>query len=333
MRKGYRNPILVDTDAGIDDIAAILQLARNGIHFVGITVVATGLCPPGAAGLNLLRLMLYLKNMTTQIAVGQDKVFGTVQHQFPFEVRSSVAQMFNGEPFDTLLPTPTAADKQRLFYDPVALIKNSVKQQGALTILALGPLTNIALFFHEYPEYIRCVNIVSMGGVFSVPGNIRDFDPGNLIRAEWNYYADPAAVGFLFKRMAHRILIVPLDATIQVPFTEAFFDKIRNSPNDDIQLISACFKPIIDQFGLAVFLESFFLWDQLAAMVATNRLPYHINSQRCVIDPKTSVFTQDPSGVNLHYVDWVDAKTARSAFLHDLCAVSDVTIKKISAAL
>lgn len=315
-QKGSGQPaFLIDTDAGIDDILAIIQLVRNGINLVGITVVATGLCPPGAAGLNLLRLMLYLKDMTTRIAVGKDKAFGEVQHKFPVTVRSSIAQMFNGEPFDTLLPIPTAADQQRLSSNPVALMNNSVKQHGPLTILALGPLTNIASFISKHPECTGHIRIVSMGGVFSVPGNIKDFEPDNAIQAEWNYYADPGAVAFLFKAMPSRILIVPLDATLQVPFTEEFYNRIKNAPNDDMRLIFACFRPIIDEFGLPAFLGGFCLWDPAAAMIAIRSISYAVQSERCVIDPTTSQFIKHPSGVPLFYVGELDGQTARDQFI------------------
>ena len=91
---------------------------------------------------------------------------------------------------------------------------------GAVTIVALGPLTNIARAFQRDPELPLLVNrIVMMGGTLAGPGNITP-------AAEFNMYCDPESARAVFRSKSTKTL-VPLDITNRVVLG---FDFIEHLP-------------------------------------------------------------------------------------------------------
>jgi inosine-uridine nucleoside N-ribohydrolase len=74
-------------------------------------------------------------------------------------------------------------------------------------------LTNLAVTLTEHPELVsRIERVVIMGGAVDVEGNVPDTP-----RAEWNLYVDPEAARIVVESGVP-ILLVPLDATNDVPF-------------------------------------------------------------------------------------------------------------------
>jgi purine nucleosidase/pyrimidine-specific ribonucleoside hydrolase len=84
-----------------------------------------------------------------------------------------------------------------------------------LTIIALGPLSNIAHAIHLAPGLMQQLGrLVIMGGAISVPGNVSPV-------AEFNIFVDPHAADVVF-RAGLPITLVPLDVTTQVRLTRDF---------------------------------------------------------------------------------------------------------------
>lgn len=81
-----------------------------------------------------------------------------------------------------------------------------LSRPGEITLLALGPLTDVAKLFTEYPETIPAIGrLVIMGGAVFTQGNI-------TISAEFNFYADPEAAAQVLEQ-GRSIELVPLDVT------------------------------------------------------------------------------------------------------------------------
>lgn len=99
-------------------------------------------------------------------------------------------------------PAATNGDEHAVLY----LIDTLRSSQDPITILAIGPLTNIALALRLAPDICNNVeSVVCMGGAFFVPGNVTP-------SAEFNWWFDPEAAAIVLEENLD-LLVVPLDAT------------------------------------------------------------------------------------------------------------------------
>jgi len=93
-----------------------------------------------------------------------------------------------------------------------------------VTILALGPLTNIARAVRKAPEIIELIReIIYMGGAVHVGGNTTTV-------AEFNWWFDPDAAQEVL-RLPIRHVVIPLDVTDTVLLTRSIYDRIAFPPN------------------------------------------------------------------------------------------------------
>jgi purine nucleosidase/pyrimidine-specific ribonucleoside hydrolase len=195
-------PVVIDTDPGVDDALALLQAwGTPSLRVEAITTVA-GNVPVTAGTLNVFRL-LALREPRPAPVVGQGAAA-------PLTRTLVTATRYHGEDgLGDLDDWPVAYPK----LDPargVALIVAAARRHGSrLTLIALGPLTNVALAVEADAAAMRAIGrVVAMGGAVDVPGNVTP-------DAEFNMHVDPEA--------ARRVLdaglsldLVPLDATRQV---------------------------------------------------------------------------------------------------------------------
>jgi purine nucleosidase len=200
-------PVVIDTDPGIDDALALL-FAWNSpeIRVEAITTVA-GNVTIEAASTNLLRLLALRRPVPRPIvAAGAPG---------PLARALTTATRYHGE--DGLGDLPDWPEVEPLPGSPGAvevILDAARRHERDLTIIALGPLTNLALALKEDAGALERVGrIVAMGGAVDVPGNVTP-------TAEFNMFVDPEA--------AHRVLaaglpleVVPLDATRQAVLPRA----------------------------------------------------------------------------------------------------------------
>lgn len=200
-------PVLIDTDPGIDDALALL-FAWNSpeIQVEAITTVA-GNVTIDAASTNLLRLVALRQPVPRPVvAAGASG---------PLARALTTATRYHGEDGLGDLPDWPEVGPLPGSSGAVEVILDSARRhERELTIVALGPLTNLALALKEDAAALgRVGRIVAMGGAVDVPGNVTP-------TAEFNMFVDPEA--------AHRVLaaglaleIVPLDATRQAVLPRA----------------------------------------------------------------------------------------------------------------
>ena len=200
-------PALIDTDPGIDDaLALLLAWSSPEIQVEAITTVA-GNVALDLANTNVLRL-LALRRPTPRPVVAPGAAS-------PLARALTTATRYHGEDglgdlrdWPRVEPAPASPDA-------VSVIVDAARRHGReLTLVALGPLTNLALALKEDAAAIRRIGrVVAMGGAVDVPGNVTP-------TAEFNMHVDPEA--------AHRVLaaglpleLVPLDATRQAVLPRA----------------------------------------------------------------------------------------------------------------
>lgn len=97
---------------------------------------------------------------------------------------------------------------------------------GEVTILAIGPLTNIALTARRHPDIVPLVKkVIYMGGAFEVNGNTSK-------TAEFNWWFDPQAAREVL-RLPLRHVIVPLDVTDTVKLDKQVYDRVVHGAAQD----------------------------------------------------------------------------------------------------
>lgn len=110
-----------------------------------------------------------------------------------------------------------------------------------ITLLAIGPLTDIAAATTAHPDIIGLIKeIVYMGGAFDVPGN-------TTATAEFNWWFDPTAAHQVL-RLPVRHVILPLDLTDSVVLTKPIYDQIASAANPTA--VTELFRQEIDRPGL-----------------------------------------------------------------------------------
>jgi purine nucleosidase/pyrimidine-specific ribonucleoside hydrolase len=193
-------PILIDTDTGVDDaLALILALRSPEVAVKAITTVAgnveVGKCTTNV--LFLLRLLHYQHDII--VARGADRPLRRALVTAP-EVHGRDGLGNLNRRSGSTRSVPLRAEQTI-----IELCQEFGKQ---LTVVAIGPLTNIALAWRRNPSALRRMgSLVSMGGAFCVPGNTGPV-------AEFNYYVDPDAANIVL-HSGLPITVIPLDLTEQ----------------------------------------------------------------------------------------------------------------------
>mgnify|MGYP001269403514 FL=1 len=209
--------IIIDTDPGQDDAAAImLALGSPELEVLGLTVVA-GNVPLPLTERNARIVCEMCGRTDIKVFAGADR---------PLQRTLVTAEHVHGK---TGLDGPDLFEPSFPLQDTHAVdfIVDSVMNEapGTITLCPIGPLTNIALAIQKEPSIAgRLKQIVLMGGGYFEQGNITP-------SAEFNIYVDPEAADRVFSCGAP-ITMMPLDVTHKVMTTKKRVDAIRviNNP-------------------------------------------------------------------------------------------------------
>ncbi|MGA2614829.1 MAG: nucleoside hydrolase [Spirochaetia bacterium] len=196
--------ILIDTDCGVDDaIAIMIALASPAeVSVLGITTVS-GNVPLANVVDNVLRLLSFLGRTEIPVFRGASRPLVEPPHH------ATDVHGANGLGGVELPPAGISEQPERA---PEAIARLA-RQSPGLTLLTLGPLTNIAMALNLYPELKGLISeIVSMGGAVET-GNVTRF-------AEFNFHADPEAVQSVLDA-GIPLSLLTWDATLKVAHTEA----------------------------------------------------------------------------------------------------------------
>jgi len=185
--------VIVDTDAGSDDLVAIaFLLSRPDIHVEAITI-ESGMAHVAAGGNNVLRLLALCGHADIPVFPGRETPLSG-DHEFPAAWRQAADEL----PGITL-PEAARSMEQRSASD--FLLKRLLDAAHPVQVLALGPLTNLAEVFSHTPRAARTRRqLVILGGAVGVSGNLGDAGAMQTdnVSAEWNMYIDPAAAKIVF---------------------------------------------------------------------------------------------------------------------------------------
>ena len=191
--------ILIDTDPGIDDsLAILLALASPEITLEGISVVH-GNCSLQQAATNGLSILELANAGHIPLAVGCE---------LPLVQPSLLAPETHGNNGIGYAKLPEPRIKPTVQHGCDFLIEKIMAAPGEITLVAVGPLTNVALAIRKEPKIVKALKeIIIMGGAIRHEGN-------TTALAEFNTYVDPHAAHIVFHAGIPTIL-VPLDVTYQ----------------------------------------------------------------------------------------------------------------------
>jgi|GEM_PF-370534 len=250
-----RQKILIDTDMMLDNaLAIIMGLALPNIEIVGITCVASR-NPIETTVTYSQRLLALAGRQDIEVVAG---AAFPLFHEQPGRRKRSAPAPWNKIDLSSL---PEIDGRPRLESAPSFIVKTAENSPG-LTILAIGPLTNIATALQCDSKVLRrsVKEIVIMGGAIRVPGNATPV-------AETNIFYDPEAAHIVFNSGIN-LRLVPLDVTTKVIFKEEDLPKIPKSRVGEFCRHSIS-QSLIYQKSLRK-MEGFQMHDPLAMCIISN---------------------------------------------------------------
>jgi inosine-uridine nucleoside N-ribohydrolase len=196
--------ILFDTDPGIDDAMALLMLARDPrAELVGLTTVF-GNAPVDLTTTNALALC---ERFGIDVPVGRGAA------QALFRPSAGFPDFIHGrDAMGNIGMAPARQRRAETQAAPQFICEMARQFAGELTLVAVGPLTNLALALQHDPQLAYQVKrVVVMGGAFGVNGHRGNASPV----AEANVFNDPHAADRVFTA-AWPVTVVGLDVTHEV---------------------------------------------------------------------------------------------------------------------
>lgn len=183
-------PVILDVDTGIDDSLALLYaLASPEAELLAVTCVS-GNVEARQVAINTLALLELAGRTDIEVAVGRE-----VPLERPLETTPETHGP-RGIGYAEL-PPPQRPISDRSGID--VIVDAARERPGEITLVTLGPLTNLAVALEREPRLPRLLRRhVLMGGAFGAPGNTTP-------TTEWNVHCDPEAAKIAFTAWADAI--------------------------------------------------------------------------------------------------------------------------------
>ena len=196
--------LLIDTDTGSDDAVALAMALNNtSINIEAITVVAGNI--PVEQGLQNALYTVELCKKNTPVYLGEEK---------PLKRILRTSEFFHGQDGLGDIGLPLKGRKATKGNAVDIIIEKVHQFENMLEIVAIGPLTNLALAIKKDREIISKVKkCFIMGGTALGPGNITPF-------SEFNFWVDPEAAKIVLQS-GMDIIMIDWDATIKYAWFES----------------------------------------------------------------------------------------------------------------
>jgi inosine-uridine nucleoside N-ribohydrolase len=195
-------PTVLDVDTGIDDALALLLALRSPeLDVLAVTCVA-GNVELAQVVRNTLGVLAVLGARDVPVAPGAAR---------PLLRRLTTATFFHGQDGIGGIPLPALTSRPADESGPTMLCRLAREHEGELHLVAVGPLTNVALACRLDPDFPRRLKrLIVMGGAAAVSGNVTP-------AAEANFYNDPESAAAVFESGAD-LTMVGLDVTLRALF-------------------------------------------------------------------------------------------------------------------
>ena len=227
-------PLILDVDTGIDDSLALLYAAASPDADLVAATCVSGNIHAEQVGINTRAVLELAGRADVEVAMGRE-----IPLLKPLETTPEThgpQGLGHAE-----LPSPSRPLSDRHAVD--LILDEARRRPGEITLVTLGPLTNLALAVLREPRLPRLLKgYALMGGAFGVSGNTTP-------RSEWNIHCDPEAAKIVFRAWAdamaadpsiERPLALGLDVTEQARIEPEHVVRLArragSSPDDSIAL-------------------------------------------------------------------------------------------------
>ncbi len=244
--------IILDTDPGIDDaLALFLALASPEVTLEAVTTVS-GNVSVEQTTYNALTLLTLAGRTDIPVACGSSAPL--------VRARVDAAHVHGRNGLgDIALPEPTMAPVGKQAVD--LIIEKIMRNPGEITLVPIGPLTNIALAVRREPRIAQHVReVVIMGGALRVPGNVTP-------TAEFNIFVDPHAAHIVF-HAGWPIRLVSLDVTRRVSMQRQQVELLAGHGDKVTTAIKQMMTYYFDVFGPIYGSTTFHMHDPLCLAAA-----------------------------------------------------------------
>ncbi|XP_046683883.1 uncharacterized protein C1683.06c-like isoform X2 [Homalodisca vitripennis] len=201
--------VIIDTDPGIDDAVAIFTaLGDPNIKVMAITC-ARGNADVHQVVVNTLKLLSVSMNTNIPVYTGSNSGLIDSPHSDEYFGKDGLGDVPYSNP-------PSASNAQKE-HAASFLARTVSEYPGEITVICLGPLTNIALAINLNPQFLlQARRVVILGGSIKGQGNAA---PG----VEFNFYMDPDAASIVLNRASVSgapVTLLPMETVIENELTQ-----------------------------------------------------------------------------------------------------------------
>ena len=243
-------PVILDVDTGIDDALALAYaVAQPALDIVAVTTVA-GNIDVYRATANTRNVLSFLGREDIPVHRGATRPLVRPHHTAPY------VHGDDGLGGADLPESRRAVDEAP---GPATIIRLARERPDELTLIAVGPLTNLAIALNVEPRVAEWIpRVVVMGGAYHVPGN-------RTPHAEFNAWSDPEAADQVVSAGFRDLTLIGLDVTMGVSLRHDVWEALegqaaRSAPAE--LTIRVARQAFVDD-GV----EQFYLHDPLAVAV------------------------------------------------------------------
>jgi purine nucleosidase len=187
-------PLILDVDTGIDDSLALLYAVGSPEAELAAVTCVSGNTEAGQVAVNTLALLDLVGRRDIEVAVGRE-----IPLERPLETTPETHGPA-GVGYAELAPPARDASGR---HGVDVIVEAARARPGEITLVTLGPLTNLAVALEREPDLPRLLRRhVLMGGAFGAPGNTTP-------TTEWNIHCDPEAARIAFRAWADAIAADP----------------------------------------------------------------------------------------------------------------------------
>ena len=299
--------MIVDCDPGHDDAIALI-VAHEYAEVLGVTTVA-GNAPLAATTANALMITALLDVDTPVHSGASEALAGPAPHALAVHGSSGLGGV-----------TRTEHDRAVAGTDAVGFLLDAPGPED--WIVALGPLTNLALAIERDPGWVRRIAGISLMGGSATVGNVTRV-------AEFNIWADPEAAARVFRAGAD-LTMCSLNLTQQFRSTDAIVERLRGEDNPLAVLAAESFDYLHGRMAEFIGSRDAALHDPCAVFAVTH--PDLIDTEARAVDVETDgALTRGMTVVDQRVSRRRDPPNARVAYGIDAARAWDLVFAALGA--